>query len=329
MINKENNKIEEVIRESLKKLKLDKKEISEIKKFSKELIDEIKNRIKKNDISAEPFIGGSVAKNTLVKKESTDIDIFIRFDKKYSEEEIKKNMRKILRFFKLKNKRVKISVIKGSREYYIVKFKDENKIVEIVPVYKIRNPEEAKNTTDLSYFHVKYINKKILGNPKIIDEVIIAKSFCYAQGVYGAESYIRGLSGYAVELMIIKYGSFINMLEEIIKSKEKIIIDIEKKYKNREEITNNINSEKLKSPIIIIDPTFKSRNVASSLSDETFLKLKEAAINFLKSPKIDFFELKKLDINKMEREAYENNAHLIKLEIFTKKQSGDIAGTKM
>ena len=39
-------------------------------------------------IDAEIFVGGSFAKKTLIKKEKYDVDIFVRFDKKYTEYDI-------------------------------------------------------------------------------------------------------------------------------------------------------------------------------------------------------------------------------------------------
>ncbi|MBD3252791.1 hypothetical protein GF386_03610, partial [Candidatus Pacearchaeota archaeon] len=53
--------------------------------------------------------------------------------------------------------------------------------------------------TDLSYFHVNHILKKIKKNKNLSDEIRLAKKFAYSQNCYGAESYIHGFSGYALE----------------------------------------------------------------------------------------------------------------------------------
>ena len=47
--------------------------------------DFLKKRLKILNIDAEVFVGGSYAKNTMIKKDSYDIDIFLRFSKDHKE----------------------------------------------------------------------------------------------------------------------------------------------------------------------------------------------------------------------------------------------------
>lgn len=187
---------------------------------------------------------------------------------------------------------------------------------EIIPVLKIKKPEDAKNVTDLSWFHVKYVADKIKKNVKLKAEIILAKSFCYASGCYGAESYISGFSGYALELLIIYYRSFEKFLKAVVGNEQIVITS--GFYKNKKDALMNINEAKI-SPIVYVDPTFKERNVLAALSKETFEKFKIQAKNFLKNPSLSYFEKKKLEEGK----------YKIKIEIRTDKQEGDIAGTKM
>jgi len=66
------------------------------------------------------------------------------------------------------------------------------------------------------------------------------------------------------------------------KIKDKIVIDIEKHYKNKQAVLMDLNSSKLHSPIILIDPTYKERNALAALSSETFRKFQEVSLKFLK-----------------------------------------------
>jgi len=304
----------QILSKQLEIIKPDKKTLDKITQISRQFVKDIGSKLKKKKIAAEVFIGGSLAKGTLVKKDKYDVDIFIRFDKKYANKEISKLLGKIL------GKKAK--KIHGSRDYYQIIIEDI--IMEIIPVLKIKNPEDALNVMDLSYFHVNYVLNKIKKKKKIADEIIIAKSFCHAQNCYGAESYIRGFSGYALELLICHYGSFNQFLKEILKSsKEKLIIDDAKFYK-KNKIIQKLNESKLKSPIILIDPTFKERNALAGLSKETFDKFKQISKKFLKSPSADFFKLKNIS-----RELIEKYGKKLKIiEVKTTKQAGDIAGTK-
>ncbi len=312
--------VNSVLKEVLERVRPTEKEIKEIKKRVNEIIKNINLKIKKLKIDAEVFVGGSFAKNTIIKKDHYDIDIFLRFDKRYKDEEISDMANKILE----KNNPVRLH---GSRDYF--RIKDSNDLFfEIVPVMKIKNPREAMNVTDLSYSHVRYINKKIKKN-RIADEIRVAKAFCYANKVYGAESYIRGFSGYALELLVYYYKGFIKFLKAMARLNEKIVIDIEKAYKNKNEVLMNINSSKLQSLIILIDPTYKERNVLAALSNETFEKFKKTCINFLKRPSMNYFEIKEIDIEKIKNKAVKNKNDFMLIEIETDKQEGDIAGSKL
>lgn len=301
----------EVLKEQLKFIILSKEELNKINKISKEFQSELSQKLKKNKIKAEVFLGGSLAKNTLVKKDFYDIDIFIRFDKSYNNK-ISSMLGKLLRNSKK---------IHGSRDYYQNKI--DNIFIEIIPVLKIKKPEESENVTDLSYFHVKYLLNKIKEDKNLINEICIAKSFAHAQNVYGAESYINGFSGYALELLIIHYKTFINFIKEIAKLdlNSKLIIDQENIYKNSKEILNFMNPSKTNSPIILIDPTFKERNALSSLSEKTLQEFQKICINFLNNPSQEFFTQKNIA-----DEFKDPNTKIITIK--TDKQPGDIAGTK-
>jgi tRNA nucleotidyltransferase (CCA-adding enzyme) len=313
-------KIKEILKKEIGLIKPSSEEIARIEPELKELIKSIEEKIKKQKISAEIFVGGSFAKKTLIKKEKYDIDVFIRFAKVQDEKKISGILQKLLP----KNAKK----IHGSRDYFSLnkEINETNVDFEIIPVIKIKNPLEAKNIMDLSYFHVNYIKKKIAKTPGLADEIKIAKAFVHFQGCYGAESYINGFSGYALELLIIYYKSFINFIKCVVKnSGEKIVIDTEKFYKNKEAILREVNEAKLSSPIVLIDPTFKERNAVAALSQETFNRFKKSCIDFLKKPSLEFFK-KKDNVCLLEKK-YKNK--LIKLILLTEKQAGDIAGTKL
>ncbi len=299
-----------------------KTQIDIVKKESKLMVMLLKNGLREKKIKAEVFIGGSFPKGTLVKSEDYDIDIFVRFDNKYE------NISLILKSLteKLaKSQKLEAESIHGSRDY--IRLQKGEIIFEIVPVIKIKKPSEAQNITDLSYFHVNYVKKKLKRN--LAKEVVLAKQFCKAQKVYGAESYVSGFSGYALECLIIYYKSFEKMLKALANAKEKVIIDPEKLYKNKDEIVISLNESKLKSPIVLVDPTWKERNVLAALNNETFLKFQESARRFLKHPDRDFFAIRKFDIKSFQERAKKDNAEFVKISIETDRQAGDIAGTKL
>lgn len=294
------------------KLKIIKEEVNAFLKV-------IKIVLKKDKIKADIFLGGSYAKQTLMRKDNYDIDVYLRFDKKY--EDISKLLERII-----KQCKVKFIKVHGSRDYFQIQ-KDNGLLFEIIPVRKIKKPNEAENVTDLSYLHVNYVKREI--NNKIRNEILLMKAFCVANNCYGAESYVRGFSGYAIECLLIHYRTFNKTLKELCKSEEKLFIDGSKYYRNKNEISIQMNESKQKSPVVLVDPTFKERNVLSALSEETFRKFQKVASNYLKSPGAKYFELKVLDLGKLEGKADKNKGQLLKIDLETHKQAGDIAGAKL
>ena len=312
------NKVNSILKEVLDRVNPPKEELDSIKKELNSFLEGLKKRIKSGKLDVEVFIGGSFAKKTVIKKDEYDVDVFLRFDKKH--EDISKLSKGLLKGFK------NVLLVHGSRDYFRVSKKGFT--IELIPVVKVKNPEESNNITDLSYSHVKYINKKIK-EQKILDEIKIAKAFCFANNCYGAESYVNGFSGYALELLVYHYGSFVKMLKALSNVKEKIVIDIEKHYKNKQEVLMDINSSKLHSPIILVDPTFKQRNSLAALSSETFSIFQEAARKFLRAPSVKSFELEKIDLEKIKENAKNKKLDFVFLETKTSRQEGDIAGTKL
>jgi tRNA nucleotidyltransferase (CCA-adding enzyme) len=321
--------MKKILEQELEKIKISKEGEDYLNSIAQKTLDNLRAKIKKKGIDASCFVGGSLAKGTLIRKKKQDIDIFVRFDKKYSEEEIAKLFKKLFFWFRIPRERIKKKRQHGSRDYYKIIFKKSGIEVEIVPTVKVSSPKNARNLTDLSYFHVNYVKEKIKKKKNLGDDIKLAKSFAHGQHCYGAESYIQGFSGYVLELLVIYYGSFKKFLEEIAKAKTQIILDPEKKYKSKKEIFDEMNKTKLQSPIVLIDPTFKDRNAARALSGETFRKFQKSAKEFLEHPKEEFFYPKKIDIYLLRERAKEVKGILGILEFSTNKQPGDIAGTKL
>ncbi len=294
-----------------------KEDFQVLEQETKKIVKDLNLKIKKLKIKAQVFIGGSFAKNTLIKKNKYDVDIFLRFNSDYDEIKIASLLSKIVPLNAIR--------IHGSRDYFVIKDKERNFEFEIIPTINIKKPEQAKNITDLSYFHVNYVLNKIKKNRKLADEIRVAKAFIHYSNCYGAESYINGFSGYAVELLVVYYGSFVKFIEAMVKSSsEKILLDPAKFFKDKKEILKRVNESKLLSPIILIDPTFKERNALAALSDETFIKFQNYCRAFLKNPSSKFFE-------KEDKEEIFRNKHktILELKLKTNRQSGDIAGTKL
>jgi len=277
-----------------------KKAYERIEKFIKIL----EKGLEEHGIKADVFLGGSFGKDTWLPGTS-DVDIFVRFDLKYKGQNISNILEEVIK--KCFEKYIKI---KGSRYYFKVPF--EGFEFEVVPILRISKREEAENITDLSPFHVEYVKRKIEENPELKNEIRKAKYWFKKIGIYGAESYIRGFSGYATELLIIYYKSFENLINDARKWKPKVIIDIEGYYKSKEEIFEKLGKDKTASPIIIIDPVDPLRNASASVSYKSFAKL----ILFAKG-----YQYKKVE--------KEKGCSVFELKLRGKSENKDVAYTKV
>lgn len=227
---------------------------------------------------------GSVAKGTALHN-NRDLDIFLLFSKKYNPDEVKK---KGIEWAKKAMRGYKTELNYAQHPY--LKVKMPNLKVDIVPSFKISNNEKIKTAVDRSQLHTIWVNQKI--NDNMRDDVRLLKQFLGVLGVYGAQSRIEGFSGYLCELLIIKYGSFENLLNEASKWSNPII-DIENFYSNEQ-------ASKMfeKSAMVVIDPTDKNRNVSAVVSQTSLSRFILAARRFLQNPSAKFFFAKKKNVTK-------------------------------
>ena len=283
-------------------------------KIVDDTIEKINALVKKSGVKAVCTAGGSYAKGTILKNDF-DIDLFVRFNYDYRSKDISKLLGKAL-------KPLKPELVHGSRDYY--QLKKKNMLFELVPVLKISNYKQAVNVTDMSPLHVDYVKKHLRAKPGLAGEIRLAKQFCKAVKAYGAESYIRGFSGHVLDLMIIYYGSFENLLMQASVWGTRIIMDIEKHLKDP---LKQLNKSKTQSPLIIVDPIQPDRNAAAAISREKFEVFKQKAREFLDNPSDKFFVVKKLAVSEIKSRAKKN--WLVVLRVKPLKGKEDVVGAKV
>jgi len=280
-------------------------------KKANDFLKKINNSIKKNKINAEAVVGGSLAKGTFLKGDH-DIDIYVKFSKEYETEKLSDLLEKIL-------KPLKPERVHGSRDYFIKAI--GNIKYEIIPVYDVKDATEIVNITDASILHFKWLDKQTRKNPKIRDEIRLAKAFCKSAGIYGAESYIKGFSGHVLDIVTVYYGSFIDLIKNAAKWRKKQVIDFYNVYKGN--ALKELNKSKIQSPLIVIDPVQPERNAAAALSDEMFFKFIEKAKAFLKKPSEKFFSREEFSVKKIKKK----NTIIIEIKPLSGKK--DVVGSKL
>ncbi|MFW6231142.1 MAG: nucleotidyltransferase domain-containing protein [Nanoarchaeota archaeon] len=282
-------------------------------------------KLSEHGIDADVFLGGSSAKGTFLKG-SFDCDIFVRFDyKKYAafSHEISDILHKPLHELTAGN----VERVHGSRDYFQYKPKNISPAIafEFIPVLAVNDPMDAKNVTDVSPLHVRWIQKYL--SPGLTKQIVVTKLFLKAQGLYGAESYIKGFSGHDVDILIAHYGSFETLLHEAVHWKKHTIIDVEGHYAQDSDVFHSLNASKI-GPLILVDPVQPERNAAASLSLEKFNLFKEKALAFLARPSKSAFTQKPFSLTSLKRKRM-NGCQKIIFKVVPKKGKPDVIGSKL
>jgi len=261
--------------------------INEIMKKAKEIAIPNNNQRKKVDKIAnqvfslvneesekhKPIIsvhfGGSYAKETWTP-EKIDIDIFVKFKKTTNEKNFETIGKKI-GFDSLK----KFKPYVRYSEHPFVEANINGVGVNVVPCYDIKKGE-WKSAADRSTFHTEFMSANLTGSMK--DDIRILKCFLKINGMYGAEIAKQGFSGYVCESLVYYLGSFENVLKKMAK------------LQNNEMIGES--PRKFESPIVVIDPIDRNRNLGAAISVDNVAKLVLIARNFLKKNSISYFKEK-------------------------------------
>ncbi|MFQ6128830.1 MAG: CCA tRNA nucleotidyltransferase [Thermoplasmata archaeon] len=241
-------------------------EEAQLRDVVSDLIGSAQKEIDRLNVDANAFLTGSVAKNTHLK--NPEIDIFIGFSDKTT--------RKDLERYGLE---IGEKVLKGRKmyaEHPYIHGAYRGFEVDIVPCYRLKSAKGKVTAVDRTPFHAKYV----IGNLKKgqENEVRLFKQFAKGIGVYGAEAKVQGLSGYLCELLILKYGTFTNLVKNASKWEDRISIELDKKAR-----------KDFDDPLNVIDPVDPGRNVASAVSADQLATLIHACKEYLRNPSERFF----------------------------------------
>ena len=273
-------------------------DFKKVEKIANEILDNIKqfndSRIK------EVSIGGSFGKGTWLA--DTDIDFFVSILPSVNRNEFE-NLGKSVGYFALSKYH---PYLRYSEHPYVEAIVDTTK-VNIVPCYNV-TIGNWKSSADRSPYHTSYMKENL--NTYLIEQVRLLKKFLKSIGVYGSQLAISGFSGYVTEVLILKFTSFIEVLNFMANiGTERTIISLD----------NKASIDAFNSKLIILDPIDEKRNLGAAISSESLAKFILTARNFLNRPSIAYFED---EISKCEIRDLRQN--LLIVEFNVKKRSPDI-----
>jgi tRNA nucleotidyltransferase (CCA-adding enzyme) len=252
----------------LKKITPNATEKKEIERVIETLKEQVAKEIKKTKIPITIELVGSTAKDTYIRT-SVDIDLFLIFPTVVPREILQEKGLTIGR-----------AILEQQEECFAehpyVRGVFQGYKTELVPCYKIEIASQKLSAVDRTPLHTRYVKKNLNESQK--KEVRLFKQFLKGIGCYGAEAEIEGFSGYLCEIMIIKYKTFQELVENVQYWRHGETLALEEET-----------SPFFETPLTFIDPVDSERNVASALSKDKFDLFVTACKEYTKKPRLTFF----------------------------------------
>ncbi|AEH25137.1 CCA tRNA nucleotidyltransferase [Pyrococcus yayanosii] len=275
--------VHEVIERVLARVKPGEGERKLVDSITRELIKIAEEEIEEFGLDVRPVLVGSIAKDTYLSGDH-DVDLFLAFPIDVPLKEVREEGFRLARMIGERLEGYEI----GYAEHPYVRARYRGFHVDIVPCYDVKDWREVRTAVDRSILHTRWVIENLGGRN---DEVRLLKRFFKGLRAYGSEAYVRGFSGYLAEILVIHYGSFLDVLEKADLMLKQKIIDPARWLRREPEIAMKTVGREIKedNPLIVLDPVDPRRNVAANLSWERFALFYFGAMRFLKSPSEEFF----------------------------------------
>ncbi|MFQ6011493.1 MAG: CCA tRNA nucleotidyltransferase [Nitrososphaerales archaeon] len=236
-------------------------------------------------------LGGSFAKGTWLK-DALDIDIFVLFPRAIDADKLEHEGLLLARQ-SLSGQRPRLRYA----QHPYLEGSIQGVRINLVPCFETRIGE-WKSAADRSPFHTDYMNEHLTN--RLRTEVRLLKLFMKGVGCYGSEIKVQGFSGYACEILILKYGTFVSALDNVSNWSDREVLCIEPSAKAE--------ANRHKGPLVITDPIDKHRNLGAAISQQKIGRFVMAASSFLRSPRISYFRKTRRGANAFELELVRRSA---------------------
>jgi tRNA nucleotidyltransferase (CCA-adding enzyme) len=220
-------------------------------------------------VDADVVRVGSTARGTWLAGDR-DIDLFVRFPDDLSRERLEAY-----------GLAVGNHVLPEGHEEYAehpyVKGEYDGFDVDCVPCYDVDSAAEIQSAVDRTPFHNAYLDERL--DEALAGEVRVAKAFLKAVGAYGSNLRTKGFSGYLVELLVLEFGGFRELVEAAADWNPPVRFDPE-----------GHGTREYSDDLVVVDPTDPERNVAAACSATNVARLQHYSRDLLADPRESLFE---------------------------------------
>jgi tRNA nucleotidyltransferase (CCA-adding enzyme) len=255
-----------VEREVLKRVRPSAAEDRKVHSAVEALVPEVMEAAAALGAHIEPKLVGSVAKGTHLR--NPDIDLFMLFPESTPVPQLRDVGLEIGRR------------VLGGEEHYAqhpyIRGAFNGFQVDLVPCFHVRDPRKKMSAVDRTPFHTEFVKAHLKSGQH--DQVRLLKRFMKGIGYYGAEAKVQGFSGYLCELLIIRFGTFEEVLKEASGWTKGMAFELPD-HPGRE----------FPEPLTFIDPVDSERNVASAVSTDAIRMFISASRAYLAGPDEKFF----------------------------------------
>ncbi|MEK6976274.1 MAG: CCA tRNA nucleotidyltransferase [Candidatus Thermoplasmatota archaeon] len=219
-------------------------------------------------------VQGSTAKDTWLRG-GADIDLFLLLDPSVPVE-------------RLESAAVSVGtkVLPDARKKYAQHpylsgtFRDH--AVDLVPAYAVASAGAKMSAVDRTPFHTAWVRAHL--DVAARGQVRLAKRWLRGVGAYGAQTALGGFSGYLVEVLVGRFGSFPSVLDWLAAdAKPRRLAVPAAGQPGPDQVKDDV------SPLVVVDPVDPARNCAAAVTATTLALACGAARAYQAAPDRRFF----------------------------------------
>jgi tRNA nucleotidyltransferase (CCA-adding enzyme) len=285
----------------------------------KEKYSEIEEYIQE-EFGMTTHFAGSASRGTCMK-DDRDIDIFVLFPENTERTELENKGLEIGKSV-FKNFGGEFEVDYAEHPY--TKGKIDGYEVEIVPCFDT-SPESIKSSVDRTPHHSRWVKNNLTEKER--RDVVMLKKFLNTADLYGSSLKVQGFSGYLCEILVHKYGSFQELVREVVNWSKNPVIDPEDHH---DKLPNKLEKKFSNESLVVIDPVDEERNVASVLSRENLSRFIFLCWKFRQNPGMKFFQKEEKNYTEFElKQELKKRGDMLVLEFDAVEEVDDIVYPQM
>lgn len=233
-----------------------------------DLVRRLDAELRKEGVAGEATLQGSVAKGTWLRG-SADLDCFLLLDPALPQDRLERVATTVgPRVLTASHRRY------AQHPYLIGTFAGLQ--VDLVPAYRVATASAKMSAVDRTPFHTAWVRRALAGKE---GHVRLAKKWMKGVGVYGAQTALGGFSGYLVEVLLARFGSFAGLIDWLAGDAKPRRIAL-----GPDQVSDDV------ACLVVVDPVDAARNCAAAVQEATLLRGIEAARAYRAAPSLRFFE---------------------------------------